>query len=132
MSRKNKIIVSVVGITIVLLALLGITYAYYLTRIQGNTNTNSISITTANLLLKYDDGSGAIVEENIMPGVTFTKTFSVTNEGNAKIDNYVVYLEEVINDLTRTQDLTYTLTCDNCSGSEGEYPSHAGIIATYW
>jgi len=130
MSRKNKIIVSVVGITIVLLALLGITYAYYLTRIQGNTNTNSISITTANLLLKYDDGSGAIVEENIMPGVTFTKTFSVTNEGNAKIDNYVVYLEEVVNDLTRTEDLTYTLTCDNCSGSEGEYPSLAGIIAT--
>jgi len=130
MSRKNKIIVSVVGITIVLLALLGITYAYYLTRIQGNTNTNSISITTANLLLKYDDGSGAIVEENIMPGVTFTKTFSVTNEGNAKIDNYVVYLEEVVNDLTRTEDLTYTLTCDNCSGSEGEYPKFAGIIAT--
>jgi len=130
MSRKNKIIVSVVGIMIVLLALLGITYAYYLTRIQGNTNTNSISITTANLLLKYDDGSGAIVEENIMPGATFTKTFSVTNEGNAKIDNYVVYLEEVVNDLKRPQDLTYTLTCDNCAGSSGVYPKLAGIIAT--
>jgi len=134
MSRKNKIIESVVGITIVLLALLGITYAYYLTRIQGNTNTNSISITTANLLLKYDDGSGAIVEENIMPGVTFTKTFSVTNEGNAKIDNYVVYLEEVVNDLTRTEDLTYTLICTassgECAGSSGEYPKLTGIIAT--
>jgi len=134
MSRKNKIIVSVVGIVIVTLALLGITYAYYLTRIQGNTNTNSISITTANLLLKYDDGSGAIVEEDIMPGVTFTKTFSVTNEGNAKIDNYVVYLEEVINDLTRTEDLTYTLTCTStagdCAGGSGEYPKFAGIIAT--
>jgi len=134
MSRKNKIIVSVVGITIVLLALLGITYAYYLTRIQGNTNTNSISITTANLLLKYDDGSGAIVEENIMPGVTYTKTFSVTNEGNAKIDNYVVYLEEVVNDLTRTEDLTYKLTCSStaadCAGGSGEYPKLAGIIAT--
>jgi len=82
------------------------------------------------LLLKYDDGSGAIVEENIMPGASFTKTFSVTNEGNAKIDNYVVYLEEVVNDLKRPQDLTYTLTCDNCSGSEGEYPKLAGIIAT--
>jgi len=134
MSRKNKIIVSVVGIVIVTLALLGITYAYYLTRIQGNTNTNSISITTANLLLKYDDGSGAIVEENIMPGVTFTKTFSVTNEGNAKIDNYVVYLEEVVNDLTRTEDLTYKLTCSStsgdCAGGIGEYPKLAGIIAT--
>ena len=35
MNKRNKIIVSIVGITIVLLALLGITYAYYLTRIQG-------------------------------------------------------------------------------------------------
>ena len=62
MNRKSKIIVSVVGITIVLLALLGITYAYYLTRIEGNTNTNSISVSTADLKLKYDNGNGNIVE----------------------------------------------------------------------
>ena len=61
MNRKSKIIVSVVGITIVLLALLGITYAYYLTRIEGNTNTNSISVSTADLKLKYDDGNGNLV-----------------------------------------------------------------------
>jgi len=135
MSRKNKIIVSVVGIVIVTLALLGITYAYYLTKIQGNTNTNSISLSTANLLLKYDDGSGAVVKEDIMPGVTFTKTFSVTNEGEGKVDNYVVYLEEVTNDLKRPQDFTYTLTCEStsaaspCSGGSGEFPKLAGIIA---
>ena len=58
MNKRSKIIVSIVGITIVLLALLGITYAYYLTRIEGNTNTNSISITTADLKLKYGDGNG--------------------------------------------------------------------------
>jgi len=135
MSRKNKIIVSVVGIVIVTLALLGITYAYYLTRIQGNTNTNSISLSTANLLLRYDDGSGAVVKEDIMPGVTFTKTFSVTNEGEGKVDNYVVYLEEVTNDLKRPQDFTYTLTCEStsatspCSGTDGQFPKLAGIIA---
>ena len=53
MNRKQKNIVSVVGIAIVLLALLGLTYAYYLTRIQGNTNTKSISVTTADLKLEY-------------------------------------------------------------------------------
>ena len=57
MNRKQKIIVSVVGITIVLLTLLGLTYAYFLTRIQGNTNEKSISVTTADLKLVYDDGS---------------------------------------------------------------------------
>ena len=38
MNNTQKIIVSGVGITIVLLTLLGLTYAYFLTRIQGNTN----------------------------------------------------------------------------------------------
>ena len=48
MNKRNKIIISITGIVVVLLALLGLTYAYYLTRIEGNTNTNSISVTTAN------------------------------------------------------------------------------------
>ena len=57
MNRRSKIIVSVVGIFIVLLALIGITYAYFLTRIQGNINNTSIIITTANLRIVYDDNS---------------------------------------------------------------------------
>ena len=44
MNKKQKIIVSIVGIAIVSLSLLGLTYAYFLTRIQGNTNTKSISL----------------------------------------------------------------------------------------
>ena len=93
MNRKSKVIVSIVGITIVLLALLGITYAYYLTRIEGNTNTNSISITTANLRLVYRDGTPNILTAtNIQPSKTefYTKTFTVTNEGNATIDDDIL------------------------------------------
>ena len=57
MSRKQRITFSVVGITIVLLTLIGLTYAYYLTRIQGNTNNKSIDVTSAYLALSYDDGN---------------------------------------------------------------------------
>ena len=111
MNRKSKIIVSVVGITIVLLALLGLTYAYYLTRIQGNTNTNSISVTTADLRLVYRDGSANVVETEIEPSNTvYTKEFTVTNEGNVNID-YGVYLVDVINTFERKDDLKYTLEC---------------------
>ena len=49
MNRKQKIIVSTTGIFLVLLILVGLTYAYFLTRINGNTNDKSISVTTANL-----------------------------------------------------------------------------------
>jgi len=96
MSRKNKIIVSVVGIVIVTLALLGITYAYYLTRIQGNINTNSISITTANLELLYKDNDASIIGSGKMlvldsNNPVGTKVFTVTNNGNGTIDDpYIV------------------------------------------
>ena len=112
MNKKQKIIVSVVGITIVLLTLLGLTYAYFLTRIQGNTNDKSISVTTADLKLVYDDGSDGVVGgENLLPSDTvYTKTFTVRNEGNANIE-YGVYLINVINQLIRKDDVKYTLNC---------------------
>ena len=66
MNRRQKIIISVTGIFIVLLALVGLTYAYFLTQIKGNTNNKSISITTANLRLVYDDGSDGVIGGRII------------------------------------------------------------------
>ena len=142
MNRKQKIIVSIVGIIIVLLALLGITYAYYLTRIQGNTNTNSISITTADLKVEYRDGNGIISAENIMPGTMVTgtdgKTFTVENSGTTKVDAYSVALDYAYLTLedgtvvtpsvfVRPWDFKITLTCTSniegktCNGYSGEF-----------
>ena len=138
MNRKQKIIISVTGIFIVLLILVGLTYAYFLTRIQGNTNTKSISVTTADLKLTYGDGNGDIVAEKIQPGTTIdTKTFTVKNEGNATVNNYAVYLEELVNTLSRTSDMVYTLTCTSnvsgktCNGvNETTFPTQNGLIVT--
>ncbi len=112
MNRKQKIIISVTGIFIVLLILVGLTYGYFLTKIQGNTNTKSISVTTADLKLVYNDGSdGVIGGENLIPSETeYTKTFTVKNDGNANVE-YGVYLIDVINTLVRKDDVKYTLNC---------------------
>ena len=111
MNKKQKIIVSVVGITIVLLALLGLTYAYFLTRIQGNTNEKSISVTTANLEIKYEDNNDIITGDRIEPGTTLpSKTFTVTNNGNNSAD-YSVALVNIINTFNNTEDVVYNLTC---------------------
>ena len=81
MNRKQKIIVSVTGIFLVLLILVGLTYAYFLTKINGNTNDKSISVTTANLILKYDDINDILISENaVEPGKSWVKTFSATNK----------------------------------------------------
>ena len=63
MNRRQKIIISVTGIFLVALILMGLTYAYFLTQIRGNTNPTSISVETANLALKYDDGNGTLTSD---------------------------------------------------------------------
>ena len=150
MNRRQKIIISVTGIFLVLLLLVGLTYAYFLTRINGNTNTKSISVKTANLALVYGDGNGVLeVGEVLSPGDTVKfktaggdtvdkKTFTVTNLGNAKTD-YVVVIEDVnvtytatvvVDGETQTAGATttfqsnnfvYTLTCTSgCNGVDKE------------
>ena len=141
MNRRQKIIVSITGIFLVLLILVGLTYAYFLTRIKGNDNEKSISVTTANLELTYGDGTNKILTttESIIPSndPIGTKDFTVTNNGNATVNNYAVYLEDIENKLTRTSDLVYTLTCTSsvqnktCNGkSETVYPNKNGILVT--
>ena len=112
MNRRQRIIISVTGIILVLLILVGLTYAYFLTKIKGNDNEKSISVTTADLKLEYSDINDILVsEENVEPGNSWTKTFAVTNNGNKTVTNYGVALENIENGLERKEDLVYTLTC---------------------
>ncbi len=113
MDRKKKIIVSIIATILLILTLLGITYAYFLTRIKGNTNDKSIKIKTANLKLIYGDGNGTIKPDKlIIPGdLIDSKTFTVTNKGDETIGAYGVYLENVINEFDRTNDIKMKLIC---------------------
>ena len=104
MNQRQKIIVSITGIFIVLLTLVGLTYAYFLTRITGNEEEKSISVTIVNLELRYDDASEDIIINIAMPNTIAVKKFTVTNSGNAKVTDYQVYLENVVNELERNVD----------------------------
>ena len=97
--KKNKIFfVSLAGIVIIFIALLGFSYGYYLTNVQGNTNTHSILVTSSDLSLKYAEGEGSNIElDNIEPGVKASKTFTVYNDGNTLVSAYGVYLEDIVN-----------------------------------
>ena len=140
MNRNQKIIVSITGIVLVTLILIGLTYAYFLTKITGNTNEKSISVTTANLELVYEDDTNEILtKENIQPGEEIgTKSFTVTNKGNTTISDYVVFLEDtnqiLETKMSRPQDVKYTLTCTSslgtaCNGvTDGEFPAVDKIL----
>ncbi len=111
MNRNQKIVVSITGIFLVLMILVGLTYAYFLTKITGNTNTKSISVSTANLVLEYGENTNVVQGiNNAEPGYSVEKIFTATNKGNSTV-TYGAALEDIVNELTRQEDLVYTLTC---------------------
>ena len=122
MKKKTMIIVSIVGITIVLLALIGLTYAYFLTRIQGNTNNKSISLTTADVSVEYYEGNDLVTLDKMMPGDTFTKTFNVKNTGTSE-GEYAISLLNVENELEYFKDLTYVIKRNGTTIKEGIFPA---------
>lgn len=108
MNRKTKIIVSITGITLIGLMLLGLTYGYFVTKINGNTNAKSISVTSAKKIVEYTDLSEEISGKIIEPGYEAIKLFTVKNIGTVSA-TYHIYLDNVVNEFIRTQDITYTL-----------------------
>ena len=90
MKNKKQIVIATSVLVVITILLLGLTYAYYKTRINGNTKDKSISVTSKKLEITYGDGNGVIEGTGIEPGYTTTKTFSVENTGDEKV-NYKVY-----------------------------------------
>ncbi len=122
MKKKTMVIVSIVGIIIVLLALIGLTYAYFLTRIQGNINNKSISLTTADVSVEYYEGNGLVTLDKMMPGDKFTKTFNVKNTGTSE-GEYAISLLNVENELEYFKDLTYVIKRNGTTIKEGIFPA---------
>ena len=146
MNRKQKIMVSITGIFLVLMILIGLTYAYFLTKITGNTNTKSISVSTANLELVYGDGNNEILQNDtpLEPSADAIgiKDFTVTNNGNSRT-SYVVVIENVsvtkASDGSTTtfesNDFRYTLTCTKSDGTSCDgvitqsiFPINGGVL----
>ncbi len=149
MNRKQKIVVSITGIFLVLMILVGLTYAYFLTKITGNTNSKSISVTTANLAIVYEDNSAEILGKDLILEPNSekeigTKTFTVTNKGNAKTSYVVVIDETKITNATdgttttfESNDFRYTLTCvrkngKTCNGEsiQSIFPIQGGFLVS--
>lgn len=130
--KNNIIFWSVIGL-LLSISVIGLTYAFFSTRMIGNTNEESVKITAGKLELTYNDGNNTVKAENMKPDTTVdSKTFSVKNTGTNDINNYGVYIEDVINELVYTTDLDYTLKCKeynekneyvkDCASNSGDFP----------
>jgi len=123
---KKSIIIGIIALSLISLTLVGLTYAYYRTRIIGNKNSNSIGVTAKKLELVYGDNRAEIIQgtESLIPskditssGAIGTKTFTVTNNGSDS--SYVVVIDNVSTKIAGTNtptefvtnDFRYTLSC---------------------
>lgn len=97
MNTRQKLTLGIAAIFMVTLTIVGVTYAYFVTRVSGDI-TESVDIKTATVgSVEYVPGNGTddnVKLENVLPGTTLYKTFSVRNtETDAKANsNYSVFL----------------------------------------
>ena len=128
MDRKKGIIISTTGIIVILLALIGFTYGFYLSVIYGNASSKSITVQSGHSKIEYIELTEDDDTQIIGVGYTNTKYFAVKNIGDVS-SSYYIYLVDVINEYTRQEDIVYTLY--RTDGDTTQDPEDFDITATY-
>ncbi len=106
--NKKKVIVPIVAGVATLGILTGVSYAYFSAKITENNKTETIM--KSNELGLTFTGVSEINANSMIPGDSFTKTFSVENTSNRAV-TYNIYMQNITNEFN--EDLVYTLTDDN-------------------
>lgn len=76
-SKKKDIIITVVSILTIFMALVGVTFSYFTTSMNGS--GVGTSITTAKVgNITFDGGNDLVNASDIVPGDSFDKTFSIS------------------------------------------------------
>ena len=114
--KKKKLLIPVIASIITVLVLSGISYAYYSAKIKENNKTETVL--KSNELNLIFTGTNEITANNMIPGDSFTKTFTVENTSNRAVD-YNIYMENITNEFN--EDLVYTLE-DETGSVIGETP----------
>lgn len=127
---KNKKILVYSLVLLLVLSIIGISYAYFNTKISGNTNAKDFTAKSKVIKIEYSDGTEKLISNDNLfkPGSIIEKKFTVTNTGEKDLD-FVVYLEKVTNTFNRINDIMYELydNSDNLLIS-GVFPKSDYII----
>ena len=101
---KKKIIISIASCILLIIIALGVSYSFYSGKVNFVNQTGTL-IQSAKYELIYT-GIEEIDAADMLPGDSFTKTFSVENTYKDTL-NYNVYIENVFSEFN--DDLVYTI-----------------------
>ena len=131
-TRKiSKNIFKVIVLTVFVLSLNSLSYAYFTSTIEGE--GKEIVLSTSDISIKFEDNE-AIKKTGLTPGERIIKKFSVTNNSEGKVE-YKINWEYLINNFVNREYLTYSITSTNGGGtlSEVQLPDseeHINIISS--
>lgn len=112
MSRTKKNIVSISVVTALVIAFIGISYAYFTAGLSGQETASTIVVTGGRMTITYQNNSNNIIVENIYPReeAWVTKEFTVRGTNTTDLDmDYYLYLT-VDNNSFPANALTCSLT----------------------
>ena len=126
-NKYTKPLIMIIALLIVALTTVA-SYAYFTATINGSARNNVI--TTGYMEVTYIDGPEVTTLENMLPGQSVTKTFSVKNTGTVEA-YYDIYMNDVENTFNDKSDLVFEITSEDGGTNiyETECPSEDGIIA---
>ena len=124
---KNRYILYTALLVLLLSIILGVTYSYLIVRINNPETSSTINVEGGKLYLTYENNTGNIILENITPGISKVKQFTLTGTNDTKSNSITTNTDLkykigiVIDNNTFSEGaLTYSLTKDSSSSSNGK------------
>ena len=123
---KQSLTLLISVITINVLCIIAVSYAYFTTVIKGNDTATPIELVMGTMKIKYEDGN-LVTLNNAIPGDSITHTFTITNTGNLEA-KYNIKLDIEKNNFRDKKDLEYTLKKNGSEVKRGNLPYEDGYI----
>lgn len=109
---KNKYMPYLIAIVIVIVCFaVGISFSFFLPKVTGNDQASYNYYETIKSKVVVLDSHISSEGSLKYPGSNLISTFLVDNKADTTIKEYFVYFTSVVNEFTRQQDFSYTLTC---------------------
>ena len=111
---KSKKTLYLIIIALLSFLMIGISYAFFNTIINGNSNAKDVVVETGTLKLTYIDGP-AIDVQNIKPGWSTTKVVTIKNTGTLDTAYNIIW-QELTNTILKNE-LVIEATCKRLNGN---------------
>ena len=124
---KNRYLIYIALLILTLSITLGVTYSYLAAKINNRESSSTIKVESGQLSITYENNSSNIILNNIIPGDSVTKQFTLTGINNTKPNAITTNTDlkykigiAIDNNTFSEGALTYSLTKDSTSSSNGK------------